>query len=113
MAFASWEWLLVRTLPVCALERSSLSIASRIKTRNAKQIQQCKSQESLVLQNKTRVKTNKQRGSVGETSCDVNFRSAACLADHLVFTKKSYAWLKKSASISDGFVWLLTTDWLE
>ena len=64
MAFASWEWLLVRTLPVCALERSSLSITSRIKTRNAKQIQQCKSQESLVLQNKTRVKKRTNRGEV-------------------------------------------------
>ena len=65
MAFASWEWLLVRTLSVCALERSSLSIASRIKTRNAKQIQQCKSQESLVLQNKTRVKNEQTEGKYG------------------------------------------------
>ena len=65
MAFASWEWLLVRTLPVCALERSSLSITSRIKTRNAKQIQQCKSQESLVLQNKTRVKNEQTEGKYG------------------------------------------------
>ena len=65
MAFASWEWLLVRTLPVCALERSSLSIASRIKTRNAKQIQKCKSQESLVLQNKTRVKNEQTEGKYG------------------------------------------------
>ncbi len=65
MAFASWEWLLVRTLPVCALERSSLSIASRIKTKNAKQTQQCKSQESLVLQNKTRVKNEQTEGRYG------------------------------------------------
>ena len=50
---------------------------------------------------------------MGKTSCDVSFRGAACFADHLVFTKKSYAWLKKSASISDGFVWLLITDWFE
>ena len=50
---------------------------------------------------------------MGKTSCDVSFRGAARFADHLVFTKKSYARLKKSASISNGFVWLLITDWLE